>query len=279
MDRSDQQESFEHDMGMRSGRRQSGTEFYRQSYGQFDSGDQDSSSREWGFMATGALLLGLGTYLLYQGARGRPASLPFVGNSEGRSHGMGGGMNMEGISRRMERGSRSMQGMMKGNRDTPGVQVREQVTVNRPVADLYRFWRNVENLPRVMSYLEDVTKLGDRRSRWVAKGPAGQKVDWEAEITDARENELVAWRSLEGSEVPNEGSVRFSRSPDGSGTVVDVALTYHPPGGKAGAAVAKLFGREPAQEIRRDLERFKQRVESGNLILATGTQGGSFTGG
>ncbi|HEX7003493.1 MAG TPA: SRPBCC family protein [Trueperaceae bacterium] len=257
MDRSDQRESFETDIGQR----QSGRDFYRQRYRQFD--QRGGGSMEWGYVATGALLLGLGGYLLMQGMRGGQTGLP-MGRSGGRS-----GSSTER--------SRRMGAMMKGRRDTPGVQVREQVTINRSVPDLYRFWRNVENLPRVMSYLEEVTKLGDRRSRWVAKGPAGQKIEWEAEITDARENELVAWRSLEGSEVPNEGSVRFSRSPDGSGTVVDVALTYHPPGGKAGSAIAKLFGREPAQEIRRDLERFKERVESGNLILASGTQGGSFT--
>ena len=262
MDRSDHHESFETDIGQR----QSGRDFYRQRYREFE---QRGNGMEWGYVATGAVMLGLGGYLLMQGLRGRQASIPFMG-SGGRSSG-----SMQG----MERGRRRMGEMMKGRRDTPGVQVREQVTINRSVADLYRFWRNVENLPRVMSYLEDVTKLGDRRSRWVAKGPAGQKVEWEAEITDARENELVAWRSLEGSEVPNEGSVRFSRSSDGRGTVVDVALTYHPPGGKAGSVVAKLFGREPAQEIRRDLERFKERVESGNLILASGTQGGSFTSG
>ena len=265
MDRSDQRTSFETGTG-RSMERQSGTDFYRQRYRDFDSRSERGGSTEWGYIATGALLLGLGGYLLMQGARGKQVSMPFTGSGEQSRRGM-------------ERSRNRMGDMMKGRRDTPGVQVREQVTINRSVADLYRFWRNVENLPRVMSYLEDVTKLGDRRSRWVAKGPAGQKIDWEAEITDARENELVAWRSLEGSEVPNEGSVRFSRSPDGSGTVVDVALTYHPPGGKAGSAVAKLFGREPAQEIRRDLERFKDRVESGNLILASGTQGGSFTSG
>lgn len=271
MDRSDQHESFETSLGRSGSRQESGTDFYRQRYREFDSRSEGSSSREWGYIASGALLLGLGTYLLFQGARGREVSLPFMSGGESGSS----GISMES----MGRGKRKMGEMMKGRRDTPGVQVREQVTVNRTVGDLYRFWRNVENLPRVMSYLEDVTKMGDRRSRWVAKGPAGQKIEWEAEITDARENELVAWRSLEGSEVPNEGSVRFSRSPDGSGTVVDVALTYHPPGGKAGATVAKLFGREPAQEIRRDLERFKERVESGNLILATGSQGGSFTSG
>ncbi|MEX2543311.1 MAG: SRPBCC family protein [Trueperaceae bacterium] len=257
MDRSDKFGSL-HDTG-RTGA--TGVDYYRQDFSDRD--HEGMNAREWGFIAAGALLLGLGGYMLVQGSRGRAPELPFTGGrgEQGKS---------AASSRGRERGARAT---TKG--ETPGVQVREQVTINRSVSDLYRFWRNVENLPRVMGYLEDVNKSSDRRSHWVAKGPAGQRVEWDAEITDARENELVAWRSLEGSEVPNEGSVRFSRSPDGSGTVVDVALTYHPPGGKAGAAVAKLFGREPAQEIRRDLERFKQRVESGNLILATGAYGGT----
>jgi uncharacterized membrane protein len=261
MDRSDRHGSFEQDGGSAMSRQQSESDYYRQTYGGYDIEQQDGASREWGFIATGALLVGLGAYLLYQGARSQPASMPFIGGRE--EHPLGAEQVDRGLGR-----------MTHGRRESPGVQVRQQITVNRSLPELYRFWRNVENLPRVMSYLEDVRTMGDRRSHWVAKGPAGQRVEWDAEITDARENELVAWRSLEGSEVPNEGSVRFSRNPDGTGTIVDVAMTYHPPGGKAGAAVAKLFGREPAQEIKRDLEHFKERVEAGNLILATGYQSG-----
>lgn len=271
MDRKDRHGAFEQEMGTRRSEGQSEANFYRQGREEFGTPayrGEDESSRQWGFVAAGALMLGLGTYLLYHGAKGASVEeLPAMRQARER-FGQG---SMHGRER-------SMGGFPKGKRETPGVQVREQVTVNRSLPDLYRFWRNVENLPRVMTYLEDVSRSGDRRSHWVARGPAGQRVEWDAEVTDARENELVAWRSLEGSEVPNEGSVRFSRSPDGSGTVIDVALTYHPPGGKAGAAVAKLFGREPAQEIRRDLERFKERVESGNLILATGSQGSSIGG-
>jgi uncharacterized membrane protein len=266
MDRSDQFGSYEQQTGRSEAQQESGPDYYRQRYADRD--QRAGGGREWGYIATGALLLGVGGYMLFQGSRGRSIGMPFTGRSGERS--------LEGAATRGR--DRVRAAMPKGRREAPGVQVREQVSVNRSISELYRFWRNVENLPRVMSYLEDVSKSSDRRSHWVAKGPAGQRVEWDAEITDARENELVAWRSLEGSEVPNEGSVRFSRSPDGSGTVIDVALTYHPPGGKAGAAVAKLFGREPAQEIRRDLERFKQRVESGNLILASGAQGGMYGG-
>jgi uncharacterized membrane protein len=266
MDRSDQFGSYEQQTGRSEAQLETGPDYYRQRYADRD--QAVGGGRQWGYIATGALLLGVGGYMLFQGSRGRTVGTPFMGR--------GGERSLEGVATRGRERVRAA--MQKGRQETPGVQVREQVSVNRSISELYRFWRNVENLPRVMSYLEDVSKSSDRRSHWVAKGPAGQRVEWDAEITDARENELVAWRSLEGSEVPNEGSVRFSRSPDGSGTVIDVALTYHPPGGKAGAAVAKLFGREPAQEIRRDLERFKQRVESGNLILASGTEGGMFGG-
>lgn len=254
MDRSNRFDSYEHETGTHQ------SDWYRQSMSSEDEGG--SAAARWGYIAAGALMLGLGGYLFYRGA----SEL-----SEGSSQGGGG-------KRALERAQKQMGRMKKGSRDNTGVQVREQITVSRPVSELYRFWRDVENLPRVMGYLESVTKSDDRHSHWVAKGPAGQRIEWDAEVTDARENELVSWRSLENSDVPNEGSVRFSRSGD-SGTVIDVALTYHPPAGKAGAAVAKFFGKEPGQEIRRDLERFKQRVESGNLILRTsGTSGSMYSG-
>lgn len=264
MDRSERYGSFEREHEIRGGAE---SEYYRQTFGEQGRSANEGDSPEWGYIAAGALMLGLGTYLMYLGSRDRHIPMPRLGQGSESSFRRG----SEGQARR------AAAGMMKGRSESQGVQVRQQVTVNRPVGELYRFWRNVENLPRVMTYLEDVKSLGDRRSHWVAKGPAGQRIEWDAEVTDARENELVAWRSIEGSEVPNEGSVRFTRSTDGNGTVIDVALTYHPPGGKAGAAVAKLFGREPAQEIRRDLDHFKERVESGNLILSSGT-GGTFSG-
>jgi len=143
------------------------------------------------------------------------------------------------------------------------IKVEESVTVSRSPAEVYRFWRRLENLPRFMDHLESVTSTDDRRSHWVAKAPLGLKVDWDAEIINDRENELIAWRSLPGSQIPNAGSVRFAPAAGGSGTRVMVELFYDVPGGEISAAFARLLGEEPRQQVHDDLQRFKQVMESG----------------
>ena len=155
-----------------------------------------------------------------------------------------------------------------------GVKVEKSVTINRPPEELYQFWRNFENLPRFMNHLESVTVAGGDRSHWVAKGPAGSSVEWDAEVYNEKENELIAWRSLEGSQVDNAGSVHFEPAAGGRGTVVRVVLKYDPPAGKLGAVVARLFGESPAQQIDEDLRRFKQLMETGETATITGQPSG-----
>lgn len=142
-----------------------------------------------------------------------------------------------------------------------GAHVEESVTINRPVEELYRFWRNLENLPQFMHHLESVERLTDTLSRWRAKGPGGTTVEWNAEIINEVPNKLIGWRSIEGSDVVSAGSVHFEEAGRGRGTRVRVRLQYSPPGGDIGAAVARLLGRDAATEIREDLQRFKQLVE------------------
>lgn len=142
-----------------------------------------------------------------------------------------------------------------------GIKVEKSVTVNRPAAEVYRFWRNFENLPRFMDHLESVTVIDENRSHWVAKGPAGTKVEWDAVIHNEIENRLIAWRSLAGSEVNNAGSVHFTSLGDNS-TEVRVMLSYDPPAGKLGAVVARLLGEEPSKQVEDDLRRFKQVMEA-----------------
>lgn len=154
-------------------------------------------------------------------------------------------------------------------RGSRGVNVLESVTINRPVAELYRFWRNLENLPWFMRHLESVEKVTDTISHWRAKGPAGLSVEWDAEIYNEEPDKLIAWRSLEGSDVVSAGSVNFDAA-GGRGTRVTVHLQYSPPGGKVGAAVAKWFGRDAETEIREDLRRFKQLVEAGEVPTTSG---------
>lgn len=138
------------------------------------------------------------------------------------------------------------------------------VTIQRPVEEVYSYWRELSNLPTFMKHLVSVTELDNRRSHWVAKGPAKTKVAWDAEIMREEENRLVAWRSLPDSKVINSGEVRFVPI-RGGGTEVHVTLDYAPPAGKAGPVLAKLFGEEPNIQIRDDLRRFKQILETGEI--------------
>jgi uncharacterized membrane protein len=146
-----------------------------------------------------------------------------------------------------------------------GIKVERSVQVNRPVPEVYHFWRNFENLPRFMDHLESVTVIDETRSHWVAKAPAGARVEWDAVIHNEIENELIAWRSLPGADINNAGSVHFTPAGNGNRTEVRVVLSYEPPAGKLGAAVAKLLGEEPSKQVDDDLRRFKQVMEAGEV--------------
>ena len=147
-----------------------------------------------------------------------------------------------------------------------GIHVREAIRLEVPLEFAYGFWRRLENLPRFMEHLQAVRVIDDRRSHWRARAPAGTTVEWDAEIIEDRPNELIVWRSLDGADVPNTGSVRFTPAPGGRGTEVRVELRYDPPGGALGALVAKLFGEEPGQQVGGDLRRLKQVMETGEVV-------------
>lgn len=137
---------------------------------------------------------------------------------------------------------------------------RESVTIMQPREKIYQFWRDLENLPRFMRHLESVEANDDGLSHWVAKGPAGKKVEWDAEILEDRPNERIVWQSLPGADVPNSGSVQFADTGDRE-TEITVDIEYDPPGDGIGAAIATLFGEEPGQQLRDDLGRLKQALE------------------
>ena len=142
-----------------------------------------------------------------------------------------------------------------------GVKLERSITINRPARELYERWRNLENLPSIMRHLKSVTNQGGERSHWVASGPLGVEVEWDAEIINEDEGRLIAWRSLPGSQVDTAGSVHFDERPAGS-TEVTVSLKYNPPGGQAGAGVAWLMGSGAEQQVEEDLRRFKQTMEA-----------------
>src|SRR5262252_59144 len=146
-----------------------------------------------------------------------------------------------------------------------GIKVEKSVTINKPVEELFRFWHNFENLPSFLRHLESVRAVGGRSGRlshWAARLPAGMKVEWDAEIINEAPNELIAWRSLEGAQIPNAGSVRFERIPNGEGAEVKVTLEYSPPAGKIGSLAAKFFGEDPERRVAEDLRRFKHLMET-----------------
>jgi uncharacterized membrane protein len=157
-----------------------------------------------------------------------------------------------------------------------GILVERAVTVNRPRAELYQMWRDLENLPRFMHHLESV-RVDDAdsgRSQWVAKGPLGKDIQWDAEVIEERENELLVWKSLPGSLVESMGRVEFVDAPGGRGTIVHVSMQYNPPAGSMGAAFAKLFGEEPGTQVKEDLRRFKQIMETGEVPTVEGQPSG-----
>jgi uncharacterized membrane protein len=150
-------------------------------------------------------------------------------------------------------------------RDAKAIRVKTSITIRREPEDVYRFWRELKNLPLFMRHVESVTE-SDGHSSWYARGPVGTKLEWDAEIVADRPNERLAWRSLEGATIPNFGSVEFRRAPRGQGTEVHLDLGFEPPFGALGASVARLFDEVPEVQLRNDLRRLKQILETGEVV-------------
>lgn len=168
--------------------------------------------------------------------------------------------------------SRQPQTIANEGADKGIIRTRRSITINKSPEECYAFWHNFENLPQFMRHLESVTVTGERRSHWKAKAPAGATVEWDAETTDDRPNELIAWRSTDGADVYNAGTVRFERAPGGRGTEVRIELEYKPPLGKLGSKVAMLFREEPGQQVMDDLRHFKQVMETGEILFSDATK-------
>jgi uncharacterized membrane protein len=238
----------------RSGDRAAVEHFRRADYINVGRGERLASLFSGGVLAAyglsrgttnGLLLAGVGAALAYRGATGHCDIYQALGHSSAAQ---------------------------KGRRTVPArraVQVDESITILRSQEELFAFWRRLENLPRIMPHLISVKELGGNRSHWTAHGLTGP-VEWDAEIFNERPNELIAWRSLKGSEVATAGSVRFKTAPGNRGTEVRVVLDYIPPGGSAGAAIAWLAGRDPESQIREDLRTFKCVMETGTVPTTEG---------
>ena len=204
-----------------------------------------------------------GAALLYRGATGHCNVYQALGVNRAHTQ-----ATERGTGRIADRDSDTRQ-RLGGRR---GIHVEESVTINRPIAEVYRFWRNFENLPQFMQHLESVSAREEGISHWIAKGPGGVNVEWDARIINEIDNKLIAWQSLEGSTIATAGSVNFDETP--RGTRVRVHLQYSPPGGKLGAAVAWLSGEEPNLQVREDLRRFKALLETGEIPTTAGQPSG-----
>jgi len=197
--------------------------------------------------------------LLYRGTTGHCPMYQGLGVNSRGGHGTGEFADRESDTRQQLGGRR-------------GIHVQESVTINRPIAEVFRFWRDFENLPQFMNHLSSVAVREEGISHWVAKGPAGAKVAWDARVINEIDNQLIAWQSLRGSTISTAGSVNFDETEHG--TKVSVHLQYNPPGGKLGAAVARMFGEEPNQTIREDLRRLRQLLETGEVPTTKGQPSG-----
>ncbi len=148
------------------------------------------------------------------------------------------------------------------------------VTINRPRSELYAFWRDFANLGRVLENIESVTARDERRSHWVVKAPGGQVVEWDAEVIEDEPDRRIAWRSVEGADVRNAGVIEFREAAPGRGVMVNATMAYEPPAGELGKAIAKLFQKEPKMQTRRDLRRFKQLMETGEISTSSAPDAG-----
>jgi len=198
--------------------------------------------RSW----AGAGLTVVGAALLHRGMTGYCAALDMLGVNTN-----------EGSASTNQLGRRKVE-------TERATKIRRSIEINRPPAELYRFWRELENLPRIMSHVESVQAINERLSHWVVKTiPGGPSVEWDAEIINDIEHERIGWRSLQGADVDNAGSVEFEPTGDGLRTRMTVTLQYAPPAGRMGTALAKWLGEDPERKIIDDLHRFKETMESG----------------
>lgn len=167
--------------------------------------------------------------------------------------------------------------MSDGEKQRRGTHITQSFLINKSPEELYRWWRNFENLPQAMQHLEAVQVLDERRSHWIARAPSlyGGKVEWDAEITVDEQNQRIAWSSLPEADIEHRGEIRFTTVPGDRGTKVQVVLDYRPPAGQVGRLLAWLAGEEPAQQIRDDLRNFKRLMEVGEILTVSGQPHGT----
>jgi len=227
-------------------------------------------------VAAAGLLLSPSPFWLWARVGGDAVDLALLGRALRRRHGRGRDRQRLGTATAAAVGIAALDAYAAATRTRKGTEV-EMVgttTVNRTPADVYAFWRRLDALPTFLAHLDEVSSTGDRTSHWRATAPFGRGVEWDAELTEDVPGERIAWRSLPGARVRNEGVVRFAPAPGGRGTELRVTLRYALPGGRLAAAVARYFGEEPHQQLDDDLRRAKQVLETGEVVRSEGAPGG-----
>ncbi|NHZ43657.1 SRPBCC family protein [Massilia aquatica] len=151
------------------------------------------------------------------------------------------------------------------------VDIEKTISIDAAPERVYELWTSYDNFPRFMANVLEVRDLGNRRSHWVVKGPAGSEFSFDAVLTEQVRPHRLAWRSEPGAQVEQTGSVRLE--PSRGGTLATVSLSYRPPAGAVGQAVATLFGGDPERELEEDLGRMKILLE-GTPMPRAGDQPG-----
>ena len=155
-----------------------------------------------------------------------------------------------------------------------GIKIEKAVTINRPLPEVFAFWRNLENLPQFLNHLKSVNRTSEATSHWVAQSEKGRTLEWDAEIIDEKPDELIAWQSLPQGDLKSAGSIRFKPAPRGRGAVVKIALEYAP-GEDGGRKFSRVFGRRAGREIARDLFHVKSLLETGEIPTVKGQPAGN----
>src|SRR6478752_10477521 len=197
----------------------------------------------------------------------------------------GGALTLIGLSKRSKSGVAiaaaggllTYAGVKAGARQRELI-ARSSILLNCTPEEAYQFWSKFENLPLFMRHLESVTPLGETRSRWIAIGPLGKRVIWDAEIAFDRKDDVIAWRSLPDSELYVDGIVKFRNAPANRGTIITVVVVYQPPAGAIGAALARILGKDPSFMMRQDLRRLKALIEAGEIPTVEGQSHGPRSG-
>jgi len=154
------------------------------------------------------------------------------------------------------------------------VKLTATITVGKTPQEVYEFWRRLEHLPTFMAHVDDVTVQSDSRSHWRVSAPFGRTLEWDAEVVDDVPGQLLSWKSVDDADIVNAGAVTFATAPKGQGTEVRVTISYDVPGGKLGEALARWAGEEPHQQLDDDLRRFKQVMETGEVVRSEGAPWG-----